>query len=135
MTAGVIVPGQLKPDAGGSGMDIPRSAKIRWASSRCCRVGPGLRAFPTAIRPKKAAATVAPTATRGRVAGSRSARSTRAVSGRVALDRQVGQQRGQLVPGPGGEGLLGSLLEFLRRQPSDLEGAAQLGYREVTLGV
>ena len=51
------------------------------------------------------------------------------------FDRQVGQQRGQLFPGAGGEGLGGSLLELLGGEPSDLKRLAQLGYRQVALGV
>jgi hypothetical protein len=43
-----------------------------------------------------------------------------------AIERQVGEHGGQLVPGAGAQGVLGSLLELLGCEPAGLEGLAQL---------
>src|SRR5215469_7257704 len=54
---------------------------------------------------------------------------------RVALYGQIGEQGGPFFPGAGGQGLPGSLVEFVGRDPAGLEGHAQLGDRPVAVGI
>ena len=52
-----------------------------------------------------------------------------------ALHGQVSEQGGQFFPGAGGQGLPGSLVEFVGGDPAGVEGHAELGERPVTVGV
>jgi hypothetical protein len=51
------------------------------------------------------------------------------------LRRQVGEQGGQFVPGAGGQGLPGSLVEFVGGDPAGLEGLGQLAEGPIAVGV
>ena len=90
-------------------------------------------ALAAATAPKQTAATPAVKATRV-------ARTRWAGSGAVRLagarsHGQVGEQGGQFFPGAGGQGLPGSLVEFVGGDPAGLEGHAQLAERPVAVGV
>ena len=54
---------------------------------------------------------------------------------RGTTEWQVGEQGGQFFPGAGPQGLPGSLVEFVGRDPADPAGFAQLGLRPVAVGV